>query len=358
MKGSKNNKLGCDKLMEKLYENFYVARSPIYELFILMMRIAGYKESEKESYQKEENKNMNEWIAEQQKSLPENVLEELNVFFHPDSFFGLALTQGIYQFNQYNNIEESLAYLKSLDAKKMISSFFNTGENSLEDESIMDNPSAVHDHIKNSTLPLNERTKLFFLYFDLNYTKKRFVHLVDYCYEHLYKPNGDKLEKKHQKGIQTIKNLSVKQLSDIISFDSDSPEKYPETIIIFPSYYHQENRIFSYDGKSDIAIFIAGIQMIEKLLDDSNMEEKVIELSRALSDNKRISIIRELNKAPHYGYELAQKLNLSSPTISHHMRILFRLGLVTTSKYENKIYYEVKKDKLNQSLTEISAFLS
>src|SRR5690625_3768085 len=139
--------------MEKLYKNFYVAHSPAYELFILMFCVASYKNEGKETYQKYENKKMNEWISEQQNSLPEHVIDDLNVFFHPDSFFGLAMTQVFYQYGQYGNIEESLELLKSLDSKKMISYFFSTGQNVLENESILDHPSEVHNHIKNSTLP-------------------------------------------------------------------------------------------------------------------------------------------------------------------------------------------------------------
>ncbi|MFA1822863.1 ArsR/SmtB family transcription factor [Virgibacillus oceani] len=344
--------------MEKLNGNFYVDRSPVYELFILMLRLADYKDSEKDTYQTRENEKMNEWIAEKQKGLPEHIVDKLNVFFHPDSFFGLAMTQVFYQLDKYDNIEESLKLLKSLDAKKMISLFFNTGQNTLDNESIIDNPSEVHDHVKNSTLPLNEKSKLFFLYFDPEDTMERFVNLIQYCYEQLYKPNAAELEKIHMEGIQTIKKLSVQQLSEIISFDSDSPEKFPETVIIFPSYYNRNHSIFSYDVKADIAISIAGMQLFEDLLDGANMEEKVIELARALSDKKRINIIRELNKAPHYGFELAQRLDLSSPTISHHMNVLFRLGLVTHTKYENKIYYEVNKDKLKKGLAEITDLLT
>ncbi len=344
--------------MEKLHKNFYVDRSPVYELFILMLRLANYKDKEKDTYQTQENEKINEWIAEKQKALPEHIVDKLNVFFHPDSFFGLAMTQVFYQMDKYDNIEESLELLKSLDAKKMISLFFNTGQNTLDDESIIDDPSKVHDHVKDSTLPLNEKSKLFFLYFDPEDTMERFINLIQYCYEKLYKPHATELQNMHIKGVQTIKKLSVHQLSEIISFDSDSPEKFPETVIIFPSYYHRNHSIFSYDVKTDIAISIAGMQLIEDLMDGANMEEKVIELARALSDSKRINIIRELNKAPNYGYELAQRLNLSSPTISHHMSILFRLGLVTTSKYENKIYYEVNKDKLKQALAEMTDLLT
>lgn len=344
--------------MEKLHGSFYVDRSPVYELFTLMLRVADYKESEKDTYHKPEIEKMNKWIAEQRKSIPKYILDELNIFFHPDSFFGLAMTQAFFQRNKYQDIEKSLEWLKSVDFKKLIFLFFNTGQNSLEDESIIDNPQEMHKHIKNSTLTMPEKTKLFYLYFDPEDTKERFVHLIQHCYEKLYKPMENQLETIHMQGLEKIKKLSLQQLKELIRFDSDADETLPETIVIFPSYYHQDHTIFSYDGTADIAISIAGMQLIDDLMEGANTEEKVIEVARALSDIKRINIIRELNKAPHYGYELARQLDLSSPTISHHMNVLFRLGLVTTSKYENKIYYEVNKDKLKQALAEMSDHLT
>jgi len=301
---------------------------------------------------------MNQWFAEQLKSLPENIKEELNVFFHPDSFFGMSMIQVFYMTKKYGSIDESIEILKTVDAKRLISMFFNTGQNTLEDYSIIDNPEKVHEYVKNSTLPMNEKSKLFYLYFNPEDTMERLVNLIQYCYENLYKPNALEIEKIQAEAFENVKKLSVPQLSEIFSFDHKSPEKLPESIIIFPSYYHQHETTFSYNSMNDTAISIAGVQLIEDLLVGNDKEEEIIELARALSDNKRLNIIRELNKAPHYGYELAQKLDLTSPTVSHHMNVLFRLGLVTTSKYENKIYYEVNKEKLRQALEDMANFLS
>lgn len=345
--------------MEKLHENFYVDRSPVFELFVLLLQLTKLKKKEKETYHKPETEQLNEWMEEQQATLSSELLEEINVFFHPDSFFGLSLTQLIFQENKHGDMEECLAFLKKEDPIKIVSCFFNTGHNYLDNKKIIAEPQKIHEFIKSSTLPMNEKSKLFYLYFDPEDTKKRFIELIQSCYETLYKPNIKQLETIHIEGIQEIKTLNIQQLNQVIRFEENTPiEKLPKTIIVIPSYYHQKETVFSYDADSDIVISIVGMEVIKDLLDEANTEEKIIEFARALSDGKRINILQELNKAPHYGYELAQRLNLSSPTISHHMSILFRLGLVTSSKYENKIYYEVNKEKLKQSFAEMIDLLT
>lgn len=347
--------------MEKLHEHFYVDRSPVFELFVLIFQLTRFKKEEKESYQKPQTEALNEWLEKQQENLADDLLEEMNVFFHPDSFFGLSLTQLIYQENKHGDIEECLAFLQKQNPKKIISCFFNTGHNYLDDESIIEDPIKIHEHIKSSTLPMDEKSKLFYLYFNPEDTRERLVALIQKCYEKIYKENTKQLEAIHTEGIQKFKSLSIQQLYKIINFEENTPvEKLPKTIIMIPSYYLQDRTTFSYDDdpNTDNVITIVGMDVVTKLLDGANTEEKIIEFARALSDKKRINIIQELNKAPRYGYELAQRLNLSSPTISHHMSILFRLGLVTTSKYENKIYYEVNKEKLKQSFTEMIDLLT
>src|SRR5690606_9099829 len=106
------------------------------------------------------------------------------------------------------------------------------------------------------------------------------------------------------------------------------------------------------------ALFVFGIQKISNLANESNIQEKITDFARALSDNKRISIITELNKTPRHGYELAQPLNLSTPTISHHTAILQKMGLVLAFKDENKIYYKVNKEKIHTSLQDIADLLT
>lgn len=346
-------------MAEKLVGNFYVERSPVFELFILLVQISSFKKEKNETYHNTETEELHGRFMEMKQEISMELLEEINLFFHPDSFFGLSLIEEIYNHNEYHDIDKCLMFLKTLDAQKIVTSFFLTGHNLVENESIFSDPKKVHEHIKHTTLPSNEKTKLFYLYFDAENTKDRLIALLQQSYTLLYHPNKERLQFHHLEAIQKIKILNMQQLNQMIRFEKNtSLENVPKTIMIIPSYYHQSKSVFAYLSESDLIISIIGMRLIDEILDEKNTEEKIIEFARALSDSKRINIILELNKAPRYGFELAQRLDLSSPTISHHMSLLFRLGLVTTSRFENKIYYEVNKDKIKQSLAEMIDLLT
>src|SRR5699024_691193 len=131
----------------------------------------------------------------------------------------------------------------------------------------------------------------------------RLLQLIRTCYDQLYKPDKKNLEAVHTDGVERIKQLSVQQLNEIINFDkrSANEDEFPETVIIVPSYYHQQESVFSYHSERDVVICVAGVGRIEEIMGEANTEEKVIEFARALSDSKRIGIIRELGQSPRYG---------------------------------------------------------
>ncbi len=62
-------------------------------------------------------------------------------------------------------------------------------------------------------------------------------------------------------------------------------------------------------------------------------------LFKALADTARLRILGLLAERPHAGHELAEKLELTPPTISHHMRRLIDADLVAvTSQAQSRIY--------------------
>src|SRR5579871_6377491 len=72
----------------------------------------------------------------------------------------------------------------------------------------------------------------------------------------------------------------------------------------------------------------------EAALSSDEMKQLVV-LGRALSDLTRIRILGLLGQRPMYGQELAQALEVSPPTISHHLQPLVSAGLVKVRREDN-----------------------
>ncbi len=75
-------------------------------------------------------------------------------------------------------------------------------------------------------------------------------------------------------------------------------------------------------------------------------ESELIEFFKALAEPKRLKIAGILAQAPHAVEELASLLGLSEATVSHHLSLLARAGLVRARAEGHYSIYELQKDRL------------
>ena len=65
---------------------------------------------------------------------------------------------------------------------------------------------------------------------------------------------------------------------------------------------------------------------------------------KALADENRLAIMRILQNGERCACVLLEELNVTQPTLSHHMRILCDSGLVSARKEGKWMYYSISKD--------------
>ena len=58
-------------------------------------------------------------------------------------------------------------------------------------------------------------------------------------------------------------------------------------------------------------------------------EQELVSIFKALADENRIRILRMLRSGEKCACRLLEELNISQPTLSHHMRILCDAGIVS-----------------------------
>lgn len=78
---------------------------------------------------------------------------------------------------------------------------------------------------------------------------------------------------------------------------------------------------------------------------------------KALSDNNRLQIIDMLSCEELCACKILEKLNITQPTLSHHMKTLIDSKLVIARKEINSVYYKLNKntiDELNKFIQYIS----
>ena len=83
----------------------------------------------------------------------------------------------------------------------------------------------------------------------------------------------------------------------------------------------------------------------------------MLRLYRALGDESRLRILRLLADKDLYLTEIAQQMELSKPTVKHHLAMLRVAGLVTVTEEGNVTYYSLRRDRLAEAGSELQQFL-
>ena len=65
-----------------------------------------------------------------------------------------------------------------------------------------------------------------------------------------------------------------------------------------------------------------------------NTQKAILPILKALSDKSKFDILHSLLIAPKYNLELAEELDLTAATVSHHMNVLLTNKLVDIEKKE------------------------
>ena len=82
-------------------------------------------------------------------------------------------------------------------------------------------------------------------------------------------------------------------------------------------------------------------------------ERKTALIFKAFCDENRIRILKMLTSGEKCACKMLEELNVTQPTLSHHMKILCDSGVVVGSKEGKWMHYSI----CSESLAELSAML-
>ena len=74
------------------------------------------------------------------------------------------------------------------------------------------------------------------------------------------------------------------------------------------------------------------------------LNKEIINVFKAIADESRISIIKLLSEGESCACGLLERLSLSQPTLSHHMKVLCESGIVVSRKEGTWVFYTLAPD--------------
>ncbi|MEK4349023.1 DUF2087 domain-containing protein [Paenibacillus sp. FSL P4-0184] len=72
--------------------------------------------------------------------------------------------------------------------------------------------------------------------------------------------------------------------------------------------------------------------------------EKIVSYHKALADPTRLRLLLLLSQGEMHGQALAEKLNLSQPTVTHHAAKLREAALIKERRDKNTVYFKLNPD--------------
>ena len=133
------------------------------------------------------------------------------------------------------------------------------------------------------------------------------------------------------------------------------PEAGTRRLFLSPSYFARPyNYIF---GGRDWHMFAYPLAETALGADADGVPAASIRLFKALGDESRLRILRLLASGDLYLTEIAERMGLSKPTVSHHLAQLRAAGLVTITEAGALTYYSLRRDRIADAGVELARFL-
>jgi DNA-binding transcriptional ArsR family regulator len=134
------------------------------------------------------------------------------------------------------------------------------------------------------------------------------------------------------------------------------PEPGTRRLYLAPSYFTRPyNYVF---GGRDWHMFAYPLADSALDGDRSGVPAASVRLFKALGDESRLRILRLLASGDLYLTEIAERMGLSKPTVSHHLAQLRAAGLVTITESGALTYYTLRRDRIAETGVELARLLS
>jgi DNA-binding transcriptional ArsR family regulator len=342
--------------------NLKLDQSLIYEFLLSLFRLKNndfmkFEELELEKDIKLDKEIVN-WVENTLDKIPDDKKSDLEVYFNEESYFGICLISEIPLLN-INSIEEYINYLKHKEPAYFLKKFTESGYGPAVDikiekvKELIQNEKKAADFVQNElNLSSSQKWNLLQFYFNPEKMKSDFINLLDWYYYNIFsdeidwiKEKYDKINSKYQ---ENLKRYGNKYLENILSRFIDEPLAGEKVTVVF-SYFHETALLNSFTDKSH-TFYLIGFRFPDIFAGDKQGLLGSLELFKSLADETRLNIISLLAEKTMYGNELAEKLNLSNATISHHVSKLLVNNIIQAKKEDNKLYYRLNKNKFEKKV--------
>ncbi|MCX7709325.1 MAG: metalloregulator ArsR/SmtB family transcription factor [Clostridia bacterium] len=306
-------------------------------------------------------------VEESQRKLSKYIKSELTFFMKHQDVKGLPITGPLnglifklaIENSSVASVEELIKIIEKMDENKLIFQMLrdagreNGGVKPVDFEQEHQIPAgrelieAVRTQIKIDDAELKE--KLIECIQNPIETKTRFCLLLKQFYEQVFKPVENKVLSSIKPYKTKYENLYRRDPQEFVRefFRIDMAKSQKKLMIHLSMFMQMGLLVFLEEGELTPDSIVLGIYS-DKRFGSIAVKEQLKKFYKLLSDDKRFELLELLSERPWYVNELAERLGISAPTVSHHLSFFIGLGLVTPNREEHRLYYSLDKGKMKE----------
>lgn len=340
-----------------------VIKDILYSLFVLENKEFFYEELSKFS-PSIQDKNVERYLQDLDKNKKIDK-KKLNFYFHTFYFAGeyYDISNCIDAYNSKEmflcTVEEYLKKLRSKSENEILKKivFFLTYHKEKENlaalkkyDGVSEDKNKIFELLKDCDMPNEAKWNIFMI---ISEPKKYinefcefiedFLPIFNKCFTKL-KPLIDNFNNYIS---NKIKNDGIDYLKTLPSFKNIN--KFKKAIISTMAVNYPSLIITDIDDTLYICIGM-GFEKVLNILNGKSNEEILLNLLKTISDSSRFTILKALKNEELFGIELAERLDLSNATISHHISLLTISDLISYNKRDGKTYYKLNKETLRNMI--------
>ncbi len=173
---------------------------------------------------------------------------------------------------------------------------------------------------------------------------ERYLEALQAYYQVFFAEEERRIQPALRQALQRAQELSQKlsleqlivELSQGVEFDRSF---FKPTLILAPAYWSTPLLFYLEIDPTTHIILFGARPASDSLIPGEQVPEGLMLALKALSDPTRLRILRYLEQEPHTPSQLARKLRLRAPTVTHHLSELRLAGLVQISvRGETRLY--------------------
>lgn len=115
-----------------------------------------------------------------------------------------------------------------------------------------------------------------------------------------------------------------------------------------PSYFIAPHKLRVFCTDAQMVVF--ALEQKESPINE--VGDRISLVFKIISDRTRLEILRAIISEPTYGKLLAEKLNLTTATISHHIEVLKSVQLIKEKRIKNIKYFEANSEEIKKFFDE------